>query len=174
MNKHTVFIAGRRFVLISDEKEAYVRSLASEVNSAIEKISEEMPTLESKSCAVLCALNYADERNKEKQRNRSLSGNAKTVMNQADKQGKQLRELKEKLSRLEDTVKALNNHNIELERSHRQLIDENELLRETVSDLTHQLGEKEKVSDKSDEKSSPEQKTEQDALQRQISLFDNE
>lgn len=174
MNKHTVFIAGKRFILVSEEKEAYVQSLASEVNSAIAKISEEIPALESKSCAVLCALNYADERNKEIQRNKSLSGNAKTVMNQADKQGKQLKELKEKLSRAEETVKALNNHNIELERSHKQLIDENDLLRAEIKELTRKLSEKEKSADKSVAQSAPAQETEEAPLKQQISLFDNE
>lgn len=173
MNKHTVFIAGKRFVLISDEKEAYVQALASEVNSAIAKISEEIPALESKSCAVLCALNYADERNKEYQRNRSLSGNAKTVIDQADKQGRQLREMKEKLSRAEETVKALNNHNVELERSHKQLLSENEFLRATVEELTKKLSEKEKFADKTSAPTAPAKEPDKIPTQ-QISLFDNE
>ena len=174
MNKHTVFIAGRRFVLVSDEKEAYVQSLASEVNNAIAKISEEVPTLESKSCAVLCALNYADERNKEIQRNRSLSGNAKTVIDQADKQGKQLREMKEKLTRAEETVKALNNHNIELERSHKQLNNENELLREKIKELNLRLNEMTSTAEQKGAPAAPEQEAEEEKPRQQISLFDNE
>lgn len=174
MNKHTVFIAGKRFVLISDEKEAYVQSLASEVNNAIAKISEEIPALESKSCAVLCALNYADERNKEIQRNRSLSGNAKTVIDQADKQGKQLREMKEKLSRAEETVKALNNHNVELERSHKQLSNENELLRKKIEELNSHIEELKAASEQKDAQVAVEKEAEEEKPKQQISLFDNE
>ncbi|MCH5298533.1 MAG: cell division protein ZapA [Ruminococcus sp.] len=174
MNKHTVFIAGKRFVLVSDEKEAYVQSLASEVNNAIAKISEEIPALESKSCAVLCALNYADERNKEYQRNRSLSGNAKTVIDQADKQGKQLREMKEKLSRAEETVKALNNHNVELERSHKQLSNENELLRKKIEELNSHIEELKAAAAQKDVQATPVKVAEEEEPKQQISLFDNE
>ena len=174
MNKHTVFIAGKRFVLVSDEKEAYVQSLASEVNNAIAKISEEIPALESKGCAVLCALNYADERNKEIQRNRSLSGNAKTVIDQADKQGRQLREMKEKLTRAEETVKALNNHNIELEQSHKRLSNENELLREKIKELNFRLNEMTLIAENKGAQAAVEKDAEEETGKQQISLFDNE
>lgn len=104
MNRHTVFVAGKRFVLLSDDKKEYVQSLAQEVSSAINKISEENPALESRGCAILCALDYADDKYKEMEKNKSLSGSAKTVLQQADKHAKQLKELKETLAEKDNII----------------------------------------------------------------------
>ena len=61
MNKHTVFVAGRRFILLSDDKEDYVQNLAAEVDEAISKITLDNTTLDRRSAAILCALDYADD-----------------------------------------------------------------------------------------------------------------
>lgn len=107
MNRHTVFVAGKRFVLLSDDNNEYVQTLAQEVNSAINKISAENPALESRSCAILCALDYADDKNKEMDKNKSLSNNAKTILQQSDKHAKQIKELKEKLTEKDKTIEKL-------------------------------------------------------------------
>lgn len=110
MNKHAVFVAGKRFILLSDDKTEYVENLAKEVGDTIARISLENPTLDRRSAAILCALDYADDKNKEILRNQSLSDKAKPLIAQADRQSKQLRELKEKLI-------AKENENARLQRS---------------------------------------------------------
>lgn len=107
MNKHTVFVAGKRFILLSDDKEEYVVKLAEEVSDTITKISSENPTLDRRSAALLCALDYADDVYKEKIRNKSLSDKAQPFIAQADKQAKQIRELKEMLQKKDDEIEQL-------------------------------------------------------------------
>lgn len=108
MNKHTVFVAGKRFILLSDDSEDYVKKLAEEVSDTIQKIGAENPTLDRRSAALLCALDYADDMNKEKLRNKSLSDRAQPFINQADKQAKQIRELKELLEKKDNEIEELN------------------------------------------------------------------
>ena len=114
MNKHTVFVAGKRFILLSEDKPAYVEGLAKEVDEAISKITLDNPTLDRRAAAVLCALDYADDKNKEIARTRSVSEKAQPLIAQADRQSKQLREMKEQLiakdneiKRLQDELKAV-------------------------------------------------------------------
>ena len=81
MNKHTVFVAGKRFILLSDDKEEYVKKLAEDVSAAISNIIAENPSLDRRSAALLCALDYADDKEKEKLRNKSLSDKAQVLSN---------------------------------------------------------------------------------------------
>ncbi len=107
MNKCTVFVAGKRFTLLSEDKAEYVEKLAGEVNDAITDISLNNPTLDRRSAAILCALDYADDKNKEILRNKSLSDKAQPLIAQADRQSKQLREMKERLIEKDNEILRL-------------------------------------------------------------------
>lgn len=107
MNKHTVYVAGKHFILLSDDKETYVQGIADEVNATITKISVDNPTLDRRGAAVLCALNYADDMHKEAARNKSLSEKAQPLIAQADKQAKQIKELKEELEKKDIEISKL-------------------------------------------------------------------
>ena len=116
MNKHTVFVAGKRFILLSEDKEEYVQKLASEVSKTINEIAETNPKLESRSCAILCALDYADDKYKEIQRNKSLNQKAKAVIENADKHTKEIKDLKEKINYKNETIAKLQAQVSELEK----------------------------------------------------------
>lgn len=107
MNKHTVYVAGKHFVLLSDDKDKYVQNLAEEVTAAIAKISADNPMLDRRGAALLCALDYADDMHKEASRNKSLSEKAQPLINQADKQSKQIKELNEKLAQKDEEIDRL-------------------------------------------------------------------
>ncbi|MCR5653453.1 MAG: cell division protein ZapA [Ruminococcus sp.] len=107
MNKHTVYVAGKHFVLLSDDKSEYVQNIASEVSDTINKISLENPTMDRRGAAILCALDYADDMHKAASRNKSLSEKAQPLISQADKQSKQLKELKEKLTSKDEEILKL-------------------------------------------------------------------
>ena len=116
MNKHTVFVAGKRFILLSEDKEEYVQKLASEVSKTINEIAETNPKMESRSCAILCALDYADDKYKEIQRNKSLNQKAKAVIENADKHAKEIKDLKEKINYKNETIAKLQAQVSELEK----------------------------------------------------------
>lgn len=111
MNRHTVFVAGKRFVLLSEEKSEYVQKLAQEVNDAIVNISTENPSLESRACAILCALDYADDMYKEQEKNSRFSQKAQEVIVQSEAHAKKVKELlveiEEKNKEIEDLKKKL-------------------------------------------------------------------
>lgn len=138
MNKHTVFVAGKKFVLLSEDSTDYVTELAKEVNGNIKRISEENPTMESRSCAILCALDYADDKKKEVERSKHLSDNGKTVMLQSDKHAKQIKELKEKLAKREKEEEKLAAENSEQKAKIEKLLKDNKKYEETNIKLTEE------------------------------------
>ncbi len=140
MNKHTVFVAGKRFVLLSEDNTEYVTELAKEVNGEIKRISEENPTMESRSCAILCALDYADDKKKEIERSKRLSDNGKTVMLQADKHAKQIKELKEKLAKKEKEAEKLAGEISEQKAKIEKLLKDNKKFEETNIKLAEENG----------------------------------
>lgn len=107
MNKHTVYVAGKHFILLSDDKSEYVQNLAEEVNGTISKLSAENPSLDRRGAAILCALDYADDMHKAAAKNKTLSEKAQPLISQADRQSKQLKELKEKLIEKDNEIAKL-------------------------------------------------------------------
>lgn len=107
MNKHTVYVAGKHFVLLSDDKSEYVQNLADEVNSAISNLSADNPSLDRRGAAILCALDYADDMHKAAAKNKTLAEKAQPLISQADRQSKQLKELQEKLIEKDNEITKL-------------------------------------------------------------------
>ena len=140
MGKHTVYVAGKRFILLSDEKEEYVQKVAQEVNDSIVAITASNPTLESRACAILSALNFADDKYKEVMKNQRFAEKAKEVMTQSDKHAKTVRDLKEEIQK----AKKLNESQLH------QIADKNveiKNLTNQVKDLSSEISKlKEKLS----------------------------
>lgn len=132
MNKHTVFVAGKRFVLLSDDKENYVQKLASEVSAAITKIAESNPSLDRRSSAILCALDYADDKYKALGKNRSISDKAQPIIAQADKQGKQLKEMRDRMAQRDRMIEDYKRQLDELKKVDREQKDKLKKLTDTL------------------------------------------
>lgn len=147
MNKHTVFVAGKRFILLSDDKEEYVKKLAEDVSNTILKIGAENPTLDRRSAALLCALDYADDLEKEKTRNKSLSNSAQPFIAQADKQSKQIRELKELVEKKDKEIAELKNQK---EEEKKESADELKTL-DAAEDVKEEVKPEEKPEVKTEE-----------------------
>ncbi len=60
-NRVAIKIAGQEFRLSGDESEQYMRELANEVNSRIDKMQRQYPTLSTGNAVLLVCLNMADE-----------------------------------------------------------------------------------------------------------------
>ncbi len=169
MNKHTVYVAGKHFVLLSDDKSDYVQDIASQVNDAINKISLDNPAMDRRSAAILCALDYADDMHKEKSRNKSLSEKAQPLISQADKQSKQIRELNEKLAAKDEEISKLNKELKDLrtafEKSNRLLDGPATIKPEPAQNIQNRDGQQSHPKKKPNKGYRP---------MRQYSLFDNE
>ena len=173
MNRHTVYVAGKHFVLLSEDKDAYVQKLAEEVSGAVAKIIEQNPTLDRRGAAILCAMDYADDKYKEIERNKSLNERAKPLIAQADRQSKQLKELKESGFKKDDEIRSLK---AQLKEKNREI----SALRDAKAHLEEKLAQMiiETKTDAAEEKPAPEPKKAKEEKgyipTRQISLFDNE
>lgn len=132
MNKHTVFVAGKRFVLLSDDKENYVQKLASEVSAAITKIAESNPSLDRRSSAILCALDYADDKYKALGKNRSISDKAQPIIAQADKQAKQLKEMRDRMTQRDRMIEDYKRQLDELKKVDREQKEKLKKLTDTL------------------------------------------
>lgn len=143
--KHGVFVAGKRFLLISDDKEEYVQNIAKEVNDQILKITTTNPTLDSRACALLCALDQADDKYKEIAKNQRFAEKAKDVMTQADKHAKTIVELKNEIKNAKELNKKqlqeIADKNVEIKKltnNVKELSSENEKLKEEIKRLKNQ------------------------------------
>lgn len=181
MNRHTVFVAGKRFVLLSDDSNEYVADIAREVNEAVKRISEENPTMESRSCAVLCALDYADDKNKEIQRSKRLSEKAKTVMEQADRHAGEIKQLKEKLSKRESEIEKLKEEirTLKAEKAPEKKAPEKKEKRHShphINPYKQQAQDRELLQNNSDNREEKPAENQSKGYKpvRQISLFENE
>lgn len=154
MNKHTVFVAGKRFVLLSDDKQKYVQKLATEVGDAIAKISEQNPTLDRRSAAILCALDYADDKYKAMGKSKSISDKAQPLIAQADKQSKQLRELKDQIAQRDKMIEdnkteldSLRKSDKEQKEKLRKLYDVLDIREQELKKVRAELAEAQKALD---------------------------
>ena len=152
------------------------------MSDTITKISSENPTLDRRSAALLCALDYADDVYKEKLRNKSLSDKAQPFIAQADKQAKQIRELKEMLQKKDDEIEQLSKTVKQLEEKLNNIprvLDGQGMVKEVPAAETNS-GEPEKSEEKDEPK--PEKpvgrkkkkKNKGYKPMRQFSLFDDE
>lgn len=180
MNKHTVFVAGKRFILLSDDKEEYVKKLAEEVSDTINKITSENPALDRRSAALLCALDYADDMEKEKLRNKSLSDKAQPFIAQADKQAKQIRELNEIIEKKDEEIASLKKKYDELKSQSESISQKPEETAENISEekpAQEEIAAENNESEKKPEKPMGRKKKKKNKgykPMRQFSLFEDE
>lgn len=60
-NRIRLTIGGAEYAIITDDDESYVTELASELDTALNNIMKENPSISTTQAAVLLALDYADE-----------------------------------------------------------------------------------------------------------------
>lgn len=170
--KVSVVIEGRPYSLITPDDESYVRAVADEVIEQIRIAAQQKKQLDTRDCAILAALNFCDERNKERKRSQSVIDKADKIISQSGGLGKLCAEYREKLSdavtentRMSKRIKAL-------EEQLAVLLKENEQLKKEQS---KKPAEPEKVQ--STAKTSAEKKNEKlmgCVPMKQYSLFGDE
>jgi len=103
-NRVTVFIGGRRYVLITEESEEYTLKVASLVN---EKIEEQRRTfrVSDTDAAVMAALGLADELLKAREATNNALNQIQGYLEDANKAKLEIAELKRELSRLRGMIR---------------------------------------------------------------------
>lgn len=103
-NRVTVFIGGRRYVLITEESEEYTLKVASLVN---EKIEEQRRTfrVSDTDAAVMAALGLADELLKAREATNNALNQIQGYLEDVNKAKLEIAELKRELSRLRGMIR---------------------------------------------------------------------
>lgn len=101
-NKIAVHVGGRRLVLVSHDNEEYVKKIAEKVNTRIQTISKAYSQLDARGCAVMAALDFADDEEKAIGKKGDVSHQADKILRQADKQSKQIINLKREKTSLQN------------------------------------------------------------------------
>lgn len=133
-NKVTVYVGGRRLVLVSSDSEENVQKIAQRVNERFDAVTRAYPQLDARGCAVLTALDFADDEQKALGKKAELIHQADRILKQADKHSKQIIELKKQKT--------------ELEKQYDALMEQFEDLKRKNSNLTTQYNELKKFLDK--------------------------
>lgn len=124
----SVQIEGRSYAVITGEDEKYVQNVANEVTSRIRNAAQTSKHLDTRDCAVLAALDFCDDRNKERKKNKEIVGKADMIIQNTNELNRSCKEYKERLAEainentslvrkireLEEKVKLLTGENAEL------------------------------------------------------------
>lgn len=149
-----VQIEGRNYTLISTEEKSYVLSVAAEVSDAIRAVTQTGRTLDTRDCAVLAALNFCDDRNKEQLHTKEVIDKANQIIRQSAELARQCKEYKSKLADAINENTTLTRRVKTLEEQLRVLLRENEQLKKLPDSKLHDNEQKfeKAVRDKKTEK----------------------
>ena len=98
-NRVTVTIHGKNYTLLAVEDEDYVRRVASYVDDKLEENSS--PSMAQVDCAILTAMNIADERFKEQEAAEHLRAQIKDLLEEASQLKLELSESKREIFELQ-------------------------------------------------------------------------
>lgn len=68
MGRQVVFVGGKRFTIITDESEEYMRNIVDRLDTKLRSIISSNPKLDKDSAALLASLDYCDEEYKIKEK----------------------------------------------------------------------------------------------------------
>ena len=61
MDRQIIFVGGKRFTIVTDESEAYMKKIVERVDTKLKSIISSNPKLDKDSAAILASLDYCDE-----------------------------------------------------------------------------------------------------------------
>ena len=158
--KVSVFVAGQRFNLVTDEEESYVRELASRVDARISSLVMS-GNMQREKAAVLAALDLADDCEQEKRNLSEVREQVKDYLSKIEALSDENAEIKAELSKLKLSAEALDDArktiaNVEKER---------EALKKQVCAMREQIELMQKAAEEAAQKSAIEAATDEPAEQ---------
>lgn len=111
MGRQIIFVGGKRFTVITDESEAYMRKITDRVETKLKSISSSNPKLDKDSAAILACLDYCDEENKIREQLDNVKIQIKDYLEDSDRMHKEIRDLKLQNLELRNKLDKLMNVN---------------------------------------------------------------
>jgi len=144
----SIQLDGRSYVVITEDDEEYVRDIAEEVSQSLLKASCSAKNLDVRDCAILVALDYCDDCQKERRRNKDLVEKADQIVRHTNELNRKCTDYKEKLTdamnentrlskrirALEEQLRVLNKENERLKKFEPKKTDAEKLFEKTVQE----------------------------------------
>lgn len=135
MGRQVVFVGGKRFTIITDESEEYMRNIVDRLDTKLRSIISTNPKLDKDSAALLASLDYCDEEYK--------------IKKKLDENKDQMKDYLSEITRLHMEIDSLRRENKEMQ------MKINKILNVEDKSVAEKLPEKKIIATGKIEKSMP-------------------
>lgn len=109
MDRQIIFVGGKRFTIVTDESEAYMKKLVERVDTRLKSIISSNPKLDKDSAAILASLDYCDEEYKLRQNLEDVKEQIKDYIEDTARLHKEIAQLKAQNVILQDKINKILN-----------------------------------------------------------------
>lgn len=109
MDRQIIFVGGKRFTIVTDESEAYMKKLVERVDTRLKSIISSNPKLDKDSAAILASLDYCDEEYKLRQKLEDVKEQIKDYIEDTARLHKEIARLKAQNVILQDKINKILN-----------------------------------------------------------------
>lgn len=109
MDRQIIFVGGKRFTIVTDESEAYMKKLVERVDTRLKSIISSNPKLDKDSAAILASLDYCDEEYKLRQKLEDVKEQIKDYIEDTARLHKEIARLKAENVILQDKINKILN-----------------------------------------------------------------
>lgn len=109
MDRQIIFVGGKRFTIVTDESEAYMKKLVERVDTRLKSIISSNPKLDKDSAAILASLDYCDEEYKLRQKLEDVKEQIKDYIEDTAMLHKEIARLKAENVILQDKINKILN-----------------------------------------------------------------
>lgn len=109
MDRQIIFVGGKRFTIVTDESEAYMKKLVERVDTRLKSIISSNPKLDKDSAAILASLDYCDEEYKLRQKLEEVKEQIKDYIEDTARLHKEIARLKAENVILQDKINKILN-----------------------------------------------------------------
>lgn len=112
VDKQVIFVGGKRFTVITNESEAYMKKITDRIDTKLKSIMSSNPSLDKDSAAILASLDYCDEEYKLRDKLKTAKKQIKEYLEDSANLHNQIKELKMKNMELESNLEKILNVNM--------------------------------------------------------------
>ena len=109
MDRQIIFVGGKRFTIVTDESEAYMKKIVERVDTKLKSIISSNPKLDKDSAAILASLDYCDEEYKLRQNLEDVKEQIKDYIEDTARLHKEIAQLKAQNVILQDKINKILN-----------------------------------------------------------------
>ncbi|MCH5201584.1 MAG: cell division protein ZapA [Oscillospiraceae bacterium] len=108
MGKQVIFVGGKRFIIRTEESEAYMKKVVERVDTKLKSIIASNPLIDKESAAILASLDYCDEEYKIRERLEEIKEQIKDYLEETEELHKEIKDLETKNMELQAALERYN------------------------------------------------------------------